>query len=369
VQRERRTGPPPPPPPPRRRVALPPERNPWPWLLALLLLVLGGILAAYLLSRDGDEPDRVAVPSVVGLPENTASERLRQEGFAVRASRQFSGREQGEVLRQDPGGGSEAPSGSIVQIAVSRGPAEVAVPNLRGLSEAAAASKLTALGLRSKVFRVQSREADGTVVAQSPSADERIGKGEEVRINVSRGVTQTTTTTATTTAAATTGATTTGATTTGTTTGAGGTTTGGTTTAPPRNVSVPDVVGLPLADAAAELGGVGVFADTYPVSSEDEAGTVVAQTPASGRSVVVGLAVRLNVSIGTGPRPQRTVPDVTGAEQGRARDRLNRANLTVRAIYRAVRDPNEVGVVLLQRPDAGVRIAGYAQVTVYVGRR
>ncbi|MBA3413163.1 MAG: PASTA domain-containing protein [Actinobacteria bacterium] len=340
--------------PPRRVV--PPERNPWPWLLALLLLVLGGIAAAYFLTRDDDESAATAtVPNVVGQRANAATARLRADGFTPVTRRQYSNEPRGEVLRQEPAAGRTLREGGTVTLFASRGAATATVPNLRGLSEAEAASELTERGLRANVFRVPSTEPDGTVVAQNPAADEVVKKGSAVRVNVSRGQTTTTTETTTTTTTTTTTPTTTGA-------------TGATPPPPPQAVDVPDVVGQTEADAAAALADVGLLADSYPVAAQDPSGTVVAQRPAAGGTAEEGSAVRINVSIGPDARPERAVPDVTGVDERVARARLRRVGLTVRAIPRTVTKPDQNGVVILQAPNAGLRLQLRAQVTIYVGR-
>ena len=52
-----------------------PARPPriWPWLLALLLLVLGGLLAYFLLLRD---EEKTTMPRVVGITEAEAQARM-----------------------------------------------------------------------------------------------------------------------------------------------------------------------------------------------------------------------------------------------------------------------------------------------------
>lgn len=338
--------------PPQRVV--PPERNPWPWLLALLFLVLGGIAAAYFLTREDDSASTDTVPNVVGRRANAATARLRADGFTPVTRQQYSDEARGVVLRQEPPAGRTLREGGTVTLFASRGPATATVPNLRGLSEAEAARELTERGLRANVFRVPSDEPDGTVVAQNPAADEVVKKGSAVRMNVSRGQTTTTTETTTTTTTTTTTPTTTGAT--------------GATPPAPQAVDVPDVVGQTEADAAAALADVGLLADSYPVAAQDPSGTVVAQRPAAGGTAEAGLAVRLNISIGTGARPEKAVPDVTGVTDRVARGRLRRVGLTVRAIPRTVTKPDQNGVVILQAPNAGLRLQLRAQVTIYVGR-
>src|SRR5262245_3402699 len=69
-----------------------PRRRPpllWPYLLALLVLVVGGLVALWYFARE-DEPDVVPVPSVVRLAEGDAVQRLRDDGFEVQIDRQRS---------------------------------------------------------------------------------------------------------------------------------------------------------------------------------------------------------------------------------------------------------------------------------------
>lgn len=362
---------------PPRRPLPPPERNPWPWLLALLLLVLGGLATAYFLTRDSS--DKKTVPSVADSQQADALGRLGAAGFKAHVRLAFSAKAKGIVMRTQPRGGARAKKGSIVLVFVSKGPAVVNVPNLRGLTEAQAASKLTAAGLQANVFRVPSTQPEGTVIAQQPAPDQRVQKGAQVRINVSRGVTQTSTTTVVTpttstitTPTPTTATSTTPTTTTPTTssTSTATTATTPTTSASPvrKKVSVPDVGGIAQQEAAAQLDKVGLLADSYPVASSQPGGTVVAQTPTSGQTLTSGSVVRLNVSMGTGARLQRAIPDVTGGDERAARSRLRGVGFTVRAIYRTVTAKDQVGKVILQKPDAGTSVRVRFQITIYIGR-
>jgi beta-lactam-binding protein with PASTA domain len=254
----------------------------------------------------------------------------------------------------------------------------VSVANLRGLSEAAAASKLTALGLKANVFRVPASQAAGTVIAQAPAPDARVQKGTAVRINVSKGVTQTSTTTVVTptvtTSTTTTQATTTTATTTATSTGTTattstttGTSTGAAASPPAKKVSVPDVTGQNEQSAASQLASAGLLADSYPVSSNETGGTVLAEKPASG-TLPSGSVVRLNVAIGSGPRAEKTIPSVKSLDEKTARSRLRASGLTVRAVYRTTKNKAFEKKVIFQTPGAGDHARAYFQVTIYVGR-
>ncbi|HZU74116.1 MAG TPA: Stk1 family PASTA domain-containing Ser/Thr kinase [Acidimicrobiales bacterium] len=68
-------------------------------------------------------PNQVSVPDVTGLSEAQASNELGQAGFRVSVINQpDNSQPQGTVIAQNPPGGSQAPQGSTVTIAVSSGP-------------------------------------------------------------------------------------------------------------------------------------------------------------------------------------------------------------------------------------------------------
>jgi serine/threonine-protein kinase len=351
--------PPPPPPPDDLPPGGPPPGDPdralWPWLLLLLVLVLiGAGLAAYFATRDDHKAKLVTVPRVVGFKESAALNRLRDAGFDTNVSRSFGDQAAGFVISQNPQGGRRARKGRVVAVVVSQGPSSVAVPNVISLNEADAVTQLTQAGLKADVFQVPSNQKVGQVIAQNPSAGSKLNKGSKVRLNVSKGQTQTTTvvTTSPTTTATT-------ATTTGTTTA---TTTTTTTTA---STSVPDVVGQTVAAATSQLQSAQLVANSYPVSSSEPGGTVVAQNPDSGTSVDAGSAVRLNVSTGT-TRSKIAMPSVIGATTSRALSTLTKT-FTVRIAFRPA-GSGQRGVVVAQAPAAGRTAPRWAQVIIYVSK-
>lgn len=68
-----------------------------------------------------------------GETEEEAKSALRSEGFEVAAETEESSEgEAGEVVDQDPSGGSDAEEGSEVTITVGEGPSTVTVPDLAG---------------------------------------------------------------------------------------------------------------------------------------------------------------------------------------------------------------------------------------------
>jgi eukaryotic-like serine/threonine-protein kinase len=251
-------------PPPRRPAPAPPRRPPqppqppppgralWPWLLLLLGVVVLGIVAAYLLTRES-EPDLRAVPAVVRLPEQAARDRLEADGFDVAAERGPSDAPVGIVFAQTPGAGRNLPAGATVTIHVSEGPAATTVPNVIGLPEQQALERLEAAELQAAREEVFSEEPPGSVVAQEPAAGEEVERGSTVRIGVSAGT---------------------------------------------GRVEVPDVRGEHVDDARAALAEVDLQASVVQVPSNEPEGTVVAQSPSGGAEATRGDAVRLNVSRG-----------------------------------------------------------------------
>jgi serine/threonine-protein kinase len=380
-------------------VATPPPRRPliWPWLVLLLLLVIGGIAAAYFLTRDdggsnnqrvpdvvglstgaairalgqrgypaivqnristgarlgtvlsqdpvaGTELDRgeqvtinvasgprtVDVPEVVGLSVAQALVRLQAAKFKGKTTEISSPQPAGRVVRQSPAGGEQAEKGSTVVLTVSKGSKLVAVPDVTGLTEASATAALTRLGFRLSVSRISAQQAKGTVVSQVPRGGTKAPKRSVVGLNVSTGPS----------------------------------TTGGST---PR-VTVPNVVGSGQGDAVARLEAAGLRVDTFPASSSRPRGTVISQEPSAGARVPPRSKVRLNVSLGSGTRPQRVVPDVTGMNESQARRTLFGVGFTVRTVDSPATDPSQQGVVLKQSPVAGSRKPAGSQVVIYVGR-
>jgi serine/threonine-protein kinase len=382
--------------------AVPPPRRPliWPWLVLLLLLVAGGIAAAYLLTSDsgpttrvpnvvgrqateavrdlgergytadvegrassdgepgtvlsqapeaGTELDRgepvtilVArgpgqsqVPSVVGFTAAQALVRLQAAGLRGRTVKVASRRPRDEVLEQSPAPGTEVKNDSVVVLTTSRGPRTGTVPSVVGIREAPARSTLEGLGFKVAVTRAQSSQPRDVVVSQQPAAGTRAARGTVVTITVSKGPTTTTTPT--------------------------------TPTRPPGR-RIPNVVGLAQRVAVARLQSAGFRVDSYPAASTRPRGTVIAQRPAGGTRAAPSSVVRIDVSLGSGRRPLRTVPDVVGMTESQAKRVLVQTGFTVRSVDQAAADRSEKDIVLDQRPAAGGSATAASQVVIVVGR-
>lgn len=136
----------------------------------------------------------------------------------------------------------------------------------------------------------------------------------------------------------------------------------------PATVTIPALVGLDYAEAHEQAAEAGLIADSRPVESEEPRGTVVAQSPEPGTEVATTRHVELAVSAGRGDRPLARIPDVTGPSAERAREIAIETGFTVRTVDRDAPTAEEVGEVILQRPDAGTSAPVLTQITLFVGR-
>ncbi len=95
----------------------------------------------------------------------------------------------GDVISQSPATGASVTSGSAVNLVVSSGPAQISVPNVVGLTQAAATTAITAAGLTVGTVTMQSSSsvAAGDVISQSPAAGASVASGSAVNLVVSSG--------------------------------------------------------------------------------------------------------------------------------------------------------------------------------------
>jgi eukaryotic-like serine/threonine-protein kinase len=301
---------------------VPPPRRPvlWPYLLALLLLVLAGIAALVLFTRDED--DTKPVPGVERLPVDAAVNRLSAEGFTSDVRQEENEARPGIVFEQNPSSGEEAEEGSTVTLLVSSGPAETTVPNVVGLRLDSALEKLDEAELGARQNKVFSEEPPGTVVAQNPGGGDEAPRNSDVRINVSQGT---------------------------------------------GRVTVPNVVGQTASDAGANLREAGVEARVVNVPSGEPEGTVIAQNPRAGSEIRRGTPVRINVSSGARSQTGIEVPDVTSLDEQQATDELEGAGFAVLVVDEPTTDEAQVGIVIRQEPAAGARAPRGAEITIVVG--
>ena len=97
--------------------------------------------------RDPSAPEEVRVPSMVGLTEQEARERLAEAGLGVEVKLRESPEEDtGKVLEQSILGGKEAEEGSEILLTIGMAPEPKRVPDLIGLSYPEAENRLEEAG-------------------------------------------------------------------------------------------------------------------------------------------------------------------------------------------------------------------------------
>jgi beta-lactam-binding protein with PASTA domain len=302
-----------------------PGRSIWPWLLALGLIIAGGIGGWFLYTKIQDQINSnkpIAVPDVTLLARPLAVAKIKEQGLVPRIVTASNDTvPKGQVSDENPGGGSKVAKGSTVTLTVSTGVAQVKVPNVVGQDVNQAVATLAGLGLNPNIARVYSTAQTDTVTAQQPHAGDSVPKGSNVRINVSRGA---------------------------------------------KPVQVPDVTGQPFANAKSALQGQGFTVSRVDVQSDQyPKGVVVASNPPAGTSVAKGSKIELSVSKG----PATTqVPDVTNQNQADATRILEGAGLTVAVVQDFVTDPSQDGIVISQDPPAGADAQSGEVVTIHVGK-
>ena len=146
-----------------------------------------GSSVALTLSRG---PDLAVVPTVTGMSESEAFKALEAAGFSPQALPSEFNKEvaSGNVFKQTPAGGTEAPKGSVVSYVVSRGTELVQVPDVTGKSQSSATSTLQKAGFKVSVKESTSdKVSKGDVMSQNPPGGVSVAKGSKVSITVASG--------------------------------------------------------------------------------------------------------------------------------------------------------------------------------------
>jgi beta-lactam-binding protein with PASTA domain/tRNA A-37 threonylcarbamoyl transferase component Bud32 len=164
-------------------------RKKWPWIVAAVaaLAIIAGLIWGFnYVSGNGSN---FAVPDVAGLPVAQAEREIVNAHLVAQPVDKASGSvPKGDVIGTSPPNGTTVAKGSTVKLFVSTGPAQVAVPNVKGESEQTATN-----ALQSKGFTVNVQQAPdstlppNTVARQDPAAGTQAAKGSQVTIFISGG--------------------------------------------------------------------------------------------------------------------------------------------------------------------------------------
>jgi eukaryotic-like serine/threonine-protein kinase len=303
----------------------PPSQIPF-IITAFALVVALGILLFFLFRyAAGPEADTAPVPDVTNMSQELALQILQANGFLGNPIPETNEEVAvGLVLRTDPAANEDAEVGSIIDVYVSSGAAEVPVPPLVGLDISEAENRLEEAGLTLGLVTPRSDpdfEVD-VVIEQSPLPGVNVGSGAPVNLVVSTG---------------------------------------------PESVVIPDVIGETERDATGALNDLGLRVRVNEEHSDTvESGLVLRTEPTGGEAAVVGDTVLLVVS--DGPAPVQ-VPTLTGLTENQARNALTNLGLVpnVSASKQPVVDPAQDGVVVSQVPAAGNTVPKGTTVTITLG--
>lgn len=227
------------------------------WLGSLTAVVVVVLAAMFVLLKifAPMPTDQVSVPDLAGLTVPQAMKLLEQTGLVLgdQLPQASSDRPKDTIVNQSPSRNTLVTKGSSVDIVVSTGPGQVAVPSLAGLATVEEAQVLLGkAGL--SLGTVEQEDADaapGTVLRSDPVSGTMVDPGTSVSIWISSG-----------------------------------------------NLTVPNVVGLPATQAQATLANAG-FNVGPPVQVVDTSvaeGTVLTQDPEAGTTAPLGTTVTLTVS-------------------------------------------------------------------------
>ena len=222
----------------------------------LAIAVLAVFVIAALLARSvlGGGTKQATVPDVGGLTVPDARTALQQAGLTLGQQTQQDSDTvpQGNIIDQSPESGNRVDEGSAVDVTVSSGVAETAVPTLVGLSLDEAKRALDDANLElGNLTPVASDQDRNTVVRVSPREGETVPAGSKVDLRYASG-----------------------------------------------NNKVPDVVGDSEQDARRKIeqAGFSVGNVTEQPTSDASPGTVVSSSPSAGQTIRLGSSIDLVVA-------------------------------------------------------------------------
>ena len=303
-----------------------PEKKIWPWLLAVLFVVLLA-LAIIGLTRS----NTVDVPDVTGNRLDTAISLLRDDGYSVSEVKHVNRPVQRDVvLEQNPSGETDRDCALLgwfcskpdVQLTVSDGPGKTEVPDVSGDPADEAQQTLEDAGFDVTATDQSSADVEaGVVIDTDPAAGESVQAGSEITMYVSSGV---------------------------------------------KQVAVPPLVGLTLGAAAQRIAAKGLEYNSTEEESDRPAGEVISQSPDAGTKVDPGSTIEMVVSSGQ-PDTSVTVPSVVGKTQSEAESMLTGLGLVVTVQDQDTTIEPQDGRVIDQSPDSGTSLPAGSQIVITVG--
>ncbi|PYV30125.1 MAG: hypothetical protein DMG22_21275 [Acidobacteria bacterium] len=159
-------------------------------VVRLMVLVAVALLSAVTTIRLSIRGRETKVPNLVGVPLQTAEGAARQQGLDIKVEdKLYSNLPTGSIVSQLPSAGTPIKIGQHVDVLVSLGPKNVAVPEVVGSSLRAAEISAVQRGLTvGDVAQIHSaRGAAGEIIAQDPPAASGAVRAPAINLLVSLG--------------------------------------------------------------------------------------------------------------------------------------------------------------------------------------
>jgi eukaryotic-like serine/threonine-protein kinase len=312
-----------PPPPPQSVRQGKKRRKVWPFILALLALLILAPLAWAGYNwieelRQRPTAAMISVPSLVGMDVENAEDEYGDD-FEIEITEEVQDTEPVDtIVSQSPESG-EAREGSTISVEVVD--TRVAdVPDVVGDEGDAAAQALRDAGFEVSTDREESSfDEEGRVVEQDPGGGQTVERGSDVEIVVGTG---------------------------------------------PDTVAVPDLAGNTVAQARALLEEENLvlgdvvedYSDTVPE------GQIISQNPAEGEEVDPGEGVAVTVSLGVEPVE---IPEVYGVPFEEAQATLEASGLIADPVESTLQNDEAAGTALETDPVTGTPVEPGSTVIIY----
>ncbi len=232
-------------------------------ILGIVIYIIGSFAGIFHFGSKKDEDaqekvEKVEMINVVGMDEEEAAVALKKAKIPYKFEYESSEDvDEGYVIKQQYDKGEMVSTDKKVKITVSSGVGDLDIPDVDGMSEDAAIKTLKDKGFKyNRTYKYTADVAEGTVISHTPTGTGK--KGDTITIEVSAGI---------------------------------------------ESVQVPGVTGKTQQEAANALAqaGLAVGNITTEYSDNVEAGRVISQGIAQGKTVDSGTSVDLVISDGKKP--------------------------------------------------------------------
>ena len=299
------------------------------WLRVAALVVVGialvGLIGSVLWRMGpGSQADQVQIPNLAEKSALDAQNELEKLGFRVEKKEVFdTAIAVGKAVTTRPLPGTPVTEGSTVTLEVSKGPEQVPVPSLTGLTQEQAVQALGAVRLKldQTIGKAPSSVADiGKIVEQVPSAGSTLKVDSVVKVKIGNG---------------------------------------------PEQIRVPIVVGQTIDVAKPNIEGTGFDVQVENVASLRPRGEVLSTTPTGGSQADRGSTVKVQVSDGS----QFLMPNLVGMKEPDAVGTLKNLGYTgplTTTAQGTITQPALDGIVANQLPAPGTPVGKNDPITVAI---